>query len=67
MSDQYKVYIESKRLLDEKQSRINQELYQCEKELESLRASYSKTCDHPIRILQFPVCAICYRHVPIEK
>jgi hypothetical protein len=61
MSDQYKVYLEKKALLKIKHAKISKELEQCEKEIEELRVSYSKSCDHPAKISRFPVCAVCYK------
>ena len=64
MSAQYRTFMEEKRLLEEKQTAIYQQLKACENEIETLRRCYSKSCDHPARILQFPVCAICLEFVP---
>jgi len=63
MSDQYKKYLDSVRQSEVKRIEIIRQLQECEKQQESLRADYSKTCDHPTRVLQFPVCGICYKFV----
>ncbi len=63
MSDKYKEFQSAARLLEEKRMAIEQSLRLCEKEREALRESYSKSCDHPVRVCAFPVCAICYKLV----
>lgn len=61
MSEQYKKYLEQKALLKNKHAAISKELEQCELEIEQLRASYSVSCDHPVKFSRFPVCAVCYK------
>jgi len=63
MSDQYNSYVQQKLVLQAKHTTLLNELKQCEDECELLRSTYSKTCDHPTRVLQFPVCGICNAYV----
>lgn len=63
MSTKYKHFLEEKRLLEQKHASIQNQLKSCENEAEKLRLRYSKDCDHPVRIAQFPVCAVCYQLV----
>lgn len=64
MSAQYKAFLEEKQLLEKRQAENQLQLKACENDIETLRHSYSKSCDHPTRVLQFPVCGICYAFVP---
>lgn len=66
MSDQYNSFLLQKQLIEERQALHDQQSRACEKEKEQLRASYSVNCD-PLMVLQFPVCAICYRHIPRKQ
>lgn len=63
MSAEYKEFLKEKQLLEEKRQAIAQELTNCEKEIEVLRKQYSKNCEHPTRILNFPVCGLCFDYV----
>jgi hypothetical protein len=48
MSDKYKVYLEQKRLLEEKQVAISKMLTDCKEEMKILHMQYIKSSDHSV-------------------
>jgi hypothetical protein len=62
-SNRYMEFLQKKNILLERQKMLYVEIAQIEKELDMLAKNYTP-CDHPSRILTFPVCGVCYKHVP---
>ena len=65
--ENYRVYCEQKAQLEARCKEMAAQLCQVEQEMERLRKEYAVNCDHPTRVLSYPVCGVCNRYVPQEQ
>ena len=61
MSDKYERYCAARETVEKDLAIFAEIVTKMERDLERMRAEYSLACDHPTRVLQYPVCGICYK------
>jgi ssRNA-specific RNase YbeY (16S rRNA maturation enzyme) len=66
-AENYQIYCEQKAHLETRRKELAAQLCQVEQEMEHLRKEYAVNCDHPTRVLSFPVCGVCNHYVPREQ